>query len=124
MQIIEALFTDYFCLNNTGCFPKDILELMHVPGLTRMQVASHLQVHFIYTFTYIHTHIYIDMSQILSPFPAEMSQRQLAITGGAKGPAIPQSGIPGRTQRISDNSFEAKEVRIQAPFGKTPVRLP
>ncbi|KAL0463794.1 UNVERIFIED_CONTAM: Two-component response regulator ORR26 [Sesamum latifolium] len=26
-----------------GCFPKEILEIMNVPGLTRMQVASHLQ---------------------------------------------------------------------------------
>ncbi|XP_057789995.1 two-component response regulator-like APRR2 [Salvia miltiorrhiza] len=25
------------------CYPKDILEVMNVPGLTRMQVASHLQ---------------------------------------------------------------------------------
>lgn len=27
-----------------GCYPTDILEIMNVPGLTRMQVASHLQV--------------------------------------------------------------------------------
>ncbi|KAL3643196.1 hypothetical protein CASFOL_014011 [Castilleja foliolosa] len=30
-------------LGEGRCFPKDILELMNVPGLTRMQVASHLQ---------------------------------------------------------------------------------
>ncbi|KAK4415152.1 Two-component response regulator ARR14 [Sesamum alatum] len=30
-------------LGDGKCFPKDILELMNVPGLTRMQVASHLQ---------------------------------------------------------------------------------
>ncbi|KAL6523409.1 hypothetical protein OROGR_017012 [Orobanche gracilis] len=30
-------------LGDGRCFPKDILELMNVPGLTRMQVASHLQ---------------------------------------------------------------------------------
>ncbi|GER45043.1 two-component response regulator ARR2 [Striga asiatica] len=30
-------------LGEGKCFPKDILELMNVPGLTRMQVASHLQ---------------------------------------------------------------------------------
>lgn len=31
------------CLIELGCYPKEILELMNVPGLTRMQVASHLQ---------------------------------------------------------------------------------
>ncbi|KAL3618206.1 hypothetical protein CASFOL_038527 [Castilleja foliolosa] len=30
-------------LGEGRCFPKDILDLMNVPGLTRMQVASHLQ---------------------------------------------------------------------------------
>ncbi|KAL9157098.1 hypothetical protein ABFS82_09G123100 [Erythranthe guttata] len=30
-------------LGDGRCFPKEILELMKVPGLTRMQVASHLQ---------------------------------------------------------------------------------
>ncbi|KAK6148748.1 hypothetical protein DH2020_016273 [Rehmannia glutinosa] len=30
-------------LGEGRCFPKEILELMDVPGLTRMQVASHLQ---------------------------------------------------------------------------------
>ncbi|KAK6128066.1 hypothetical protein DH2020_038194 [Rehmannia glutinosa] len=30
-------------LGEGRCFPKEILELMNVPGLTRMQVASHLQ---------------------------------------------------------------------------------
>ena len=41
--------------------PKRILELMNVPGLTRENVASHLQVWFspTYTFTYIYIYIYI-----------------------------------------------------------------
>ncbi|KAI5660229.1 hypothetical protein M9H77_29022 [Catharanthus roseus] len=30
-------------LGEGRCYPKDILEIMNVPGLTRMQVASHLQ---------------------------------------------------------------------------------
>ncbi|KZV48531.1 hypothetical protein F511_16792 [Dorcoceras hygrometricum] len=30
-------------LGDGRCFPRDILEAMNVPGLTRMQVASHLQ---------------------------------------------------------------------------------
>ncbi|KAL8040906.1 hypothetical protein ABFX02_10G130500 [Erythranthe guttata] len=30
-------------LGEGRCFPRDILELMNVPGLTRLQVASHLQ---------------------------------------------------------------------------------
>ncbi|XP_057459483.1 two-component response regulator ARR14-like isoform X2 [Actinidia eriantha] len=30
-------------LGEGRCYPKEILELMNVPGLTRMQVASHLQ---------------------------------------------------------------------------------
>ncbi|KAI3444067.1 hypothetical protein Pfo_000732 [Paulownia fortunei] len=30
-------------LGDGKCFPKEILEVMNVPGLTRMQVASHLQ---------------------------------------------------------------------------------
>ncbi|KAL3632881.1 hypothetical protein CASFOL_025865 [Castilleja foliolosa] len=30
-------------LGDGRCFPKEILEMMDVPGLTRMQVASHLQ---------------------------------------------------------------------------------
>ena len=30
------------------CYPMEILKLMNVPGLTRMQVASHLQVGFSY----------------------------------------------------------------------------
>ncbi|KAG8372491.1 hypothetical protein BUALT_Bualt12G0071600 [Buddleja alternifolia] len=30
-------------LGDGRCFPKEILEIMNVPGLTRMQVASHLQ---------------------------------------------------------------------------------
>ncbi|KAL8517846.1 hypothetical protein ACS0TY_009234 [Phlomoides rotata] len=30
-------------LGEGRCFPKEILDLMNVPGLTRMQVASHLQ---------------------------------------------------------------------------------
>ncbi|XP_060202055.1 putative two-component response regulator ARR20 [Lycium barbarum] len=30
-------------LGEGGCYPKDILEVMNVPGLTRIQVASHLQ---------------------------------------------------------------------------------
>ncbi|KAL6560269.1 hypothetical protein OROHE_006276 [Orobanche hederae] len=31
-------------LGEGRCFPKEILQLMNVPGLTRMQVASHLQI--------------------------------------------------------------------------------
>ncbi|CAI9270619.1 unnamed protein product [Lactuca saligna] len=31
-------------LGEGRCFPKEILNLMDVPGLTRMQVASHLQI--------------------------------------------------------------------------------
>ncbi|KAK6143210.1 hypothetical protein DH2020_023558 [Rehmannia glutinosa] len=31
-------------LGEGRCYPKEILELMNVPGLTRMQVASHLQI--------------------------------------------------------------------------------
>ncbi|KAK3014247.1 hypothetical protein RJ639_009221 [Escallonia herrerae] len=34
-------------LGEGRCYPKEILEHMNVPGLTRMQVASHLQVRFI-----------------------------------------------------------------------------
>ncbi|GFQ00766.1 two-component response regulator arr2 [Phtheirospermum japonicum] len=34
-------------LGEGRCYPKEILELMNVPELTRMQVASHLQVCFI-----------------------------------------------------------------------------
>ncbi|XP_060206576.1 uncharacterized protein LOC132634327 [Lycium barbarum] len=30
-------------LGEGSCYPKEILEMMNVPGLTRMQVASHLQ---------------------------------------------------------------------------------
>ncbi|KAL8555279.1 hypothetical protein ACS0TY_003187 [Phlomoides rotata] len=30
-------------LGEGKCYPKDIIELMNVPGLTRMQVANHLQ---------------------------------------------------------------------------------
>lgn len=30
-------------LGDDNCYPKEILELMNEPGLTRMQVASHLQ---------------------------------------------------------------------------------
>ncbi|PWA37522.1 two-component response regulator ORR26 [Artemisia annua] len=33
-------------LGDGNCFPKTILDAMGVPGLTRMQVASHLQVKF------------------------------------------------------------------------------
>ncbi|MCD7455422.1 hypothetical protein HAX54_028108 [Datura stramonium] len=32
-------------LGEGRCYPKDILEVMNVPGLTEMQVASHLEVH-------------------------------------------------------------------------------
>lgn len=32
------------CFNFTGAVPKKILEIMKVPGLTRENVASHLQV--------------------------------------------------------------------------------
>ncbi|KAG8363696.1 hypothetical protein BUALT_Bualt19G0049300 [Buddleja alternifolia] len=31
-------------LGEGRCYPEEILELMNVPGLTRMQVASHLQI--------------------------------------------------------------------------------
>jgi len=34
-----------------GAVPKKILEYMNVPGLTRVNIASHLQVH-IYTFNH------------------------------------------------------------------------
>ncbi|KAH0730138.1 hypothetical protein KY289_001326 [Solanum tuberosum] len=32
-------------LGEGRCLPKEILEIMNVPGLTRMQVVSYLQVH-------------------------------------------------------------------------------
>ncbi|PWA33870.1 hypothetical protein CTI12_AA624520 [Artemisia annua] len=35
-------------LGEGRCYPMEILKLMNVPGLTRMQVASHLQVRFSY----------------------------------------------------------------------------
>ncbi|XP_073136558.1 two-component response regulator ORR26-like [Henckelia pumila] len=41
---LHAKFVDAVAQLGEGrCFPKEILELMDVPGLTRMQVASHLQ---------------------------------------------------------------------------------
>lgn len=36
-----------FVFKIIGCFPKEILKRMNVTGLTRMQVASHLQVRFL-----------------------------------------------------------------------------
>ncbi|KAL8056040.1 hypothetical protein ABFS82_04G093200 [Erythranthe guttata] len=43
-QELHAKFMDAVeQLGEGRCFPKEILELMDVPGLTRMQVASHLQ---------------------------------------------------------------------------------
>lgn len=32
-------------MEHVDCYPKKIFELMQVPGLTRIQIASHLQVH-------------------------------------------------------------------------------
>ncbi|XP_075473462.1 two-component response regulator ORR26-like [Primulina tabacum] len=41
---LHAKFVDAVThLGEGRCFPKEILELMDIPGLTRMQVASHLQ---------------------------------------------------------------------------------
>ncbi|KAH6821143.1 hypothetical protein C2S53_019658 [Perilla frutescens var. hirtella] len=43
-QELHAKFMDAVtCLGEGRCFPKEILEMMNEPGLTRMQVASHLQ---------------------------------------------------------------------------------
>lgn len=41
---LPALPTCDFSLSGTEAVPKRILELMNVPGLTRENVASHLQV--------------------------------------------------------------------------------
>lgn len=38
---------NYF-FHNTDAVPKKILELMKVPGLTRENVASHLQVYIMF----------------------------------------------------------------------------
>ncbi|GER46961.1 two-component response regulator ARR10 [Striga asiatica] len=43
LELHEKFMTAVKILGEGRCFPKDILELMNVPGLTRMQVASHLQ---------------------------------------------------------------------------------
>ncbi|CAA0821111.1 Two-component response regulator ARR10 [Striga hermonthica] len=43
LELHEKFITAVKILGDGRCFPKDILELMNVPGLTRMQVASHLQ---------------------------------------------------------------------------------
>ncbi|GJV76918.1 two-component response regulator ARR10-like protein [Tanacetum coccineum] len=40
---LHAKFMNAVLQLGEGCYPKDILDLMAVPGLTRMQVASHLQ---------------------------------------------------------------------------------
>ncbi|KAL2516424.1 two-component response regulator ARR14-like [Forsythia ovata] len=43
-QLLHSKFMDAVeQLGEGRCFPKEILELMDVPGLTRMQVSSHLQ---------------------------------------------------------------------------------
>ncbi|KAL8537818.1 hypothetical protein ACS0TY_012809 [Phlomoides rotata] len=43
-QELHAKFIEAVEILGEGrCFPKEILDLMNVPGLTRMQVASHLQ---------------------------------------------------------------------------------
>ncbi|KAL2516425.1 two-component response regulator ARR2-like [Forsythia ovata] len=43
-QLLHGKFMDAVGQLGEGrCFPKEILELMNVPGLTRLQVASHLQ---------------------------------------------------------------------------------
>ncbi|CAI9757710.1 unnamed protein product [Fraxinus pennsylvanica] len=43
-EVLHRKFIDALGQLGEGrCFPKDILELMDVPGLTRMQVSSHLQ---------------------------------------------------------------------------------
>ncbi|XP_075475767.1 two-component response regulator ARR14-like [Primulina tabacum] len=43
-QDLHAKFMDAVrTLGEGRCFPKEILDLMNTPGLTRMQVASHLQ---------------------------------------------------------------------------------
>ncbi|XP_051119617.1 two-component response regulator ARR2-like [Andrographis paniculata] len=43
-QELHQKFMDaVYQLGEGKCFPKDILQIMNVPGLTRMQVASHLQ---------------------------------------------------------------------------------
>ncbi|KAI3735808.1 hypothetical protein L6452_15325 [Arctium lappa] len=47
LEWTEELHTKFldavYELGEGRCFPKDILETMGVPGLTRMQIASHLQ---------------------------------------------------------------------------------
>ncbi|PHU06798.1 hypothetical protein BC332_23287 [Capsicum chinense] len=43
-EALHAKFMEAVQLLGEGrCYPKEILEVMNVPGLTRMQVASHLQ---------------------------------------------------------------------------------
>ncbi|XP_051135467.1 two-component response regulator ARR2-like [Andrographis paniculata] len=42
-ELHEKFMASVRQLGEGRCFPKEILDLMNVPGLTRMQVASHLQ---------------------------------------------------------------------------------
>lgn len=44
---IYVYLSKYFVAVNAGAVPKKILEIMDVEGLTRENVASHLQVWFI-----------------------------------------------------------------------------
>ena len=48
VTLLICLSLNYYCVFVSGCYPMEILKLMNVPGLTRMQVASHLQVRFSY----------------------------------------------------------------------------
>nr|GMC55409.1 two-component response regulator ARR14-like [Ipomoea batatas] len=43
VDLHEKFMSAVHQLGDGRCYPKEILELMNVPGLTRMQVASHLQ---------------------------------------------------------------------------------
>ncbi|XP_019176860.1 PREDICTED: two-component response regulator ORR26-like [Ipomoea nil] len=43
VELHEKFMNAVHQLGDGRCYPKEILELMNVPGLTRMQVASHLQ---------------------------------------------------------------------------------
>ncbi|KAL0313694.1 UNVERIFIED_CONTAM: Two-component response regulator ORR26 [Sesamum calycinum] len=42
-ELHEKFMNAVMQLGEGGCYPREILELMNEPGLTRMQVASHLQ---------------------------------------------------------------------------------
>lgn len=46
--IFLSLFSYVLASANAEAVPKKILELMNVPGLTRENVASHLQVNFFF----------------------------------------------------------------------------